>query len=151
MRFNDAVIGAAVVVFGLAVIFHVRTYPDMGGRMMGPALFPTVLALLMIVAGLVQIRAGIKSKEPPVRRLPEFTLSGAVKFLLAAGCVVFYIYASDYLGFLITSFAVMFVLMLALRARPLLAVLVAAGATVCVYLVFNKMLLVPLPIGLFSF
>ncbi|MDR3229803.1 MAG: tripartite tricarboxylate transporter TctB family protein [Synergistaceae bacterium] len=151
MRFNDAVIGVAVILFGLIVIVHVQSYPDMGDGMPGPSLFPTVLAGLLVIAGAVQIPRGIRSKAPLAERLPEFTARGVGNMLVAVLGVVFYIYASDTLGFLLTSFCVMFTLMLVLRAGFFVSALVAAGAAVCIYLMFNKMLMVPLPIGLFAF
>jgi putative tricarboxylic transport membrane protein len=151
MRFNDAAIGVAAIIFGLIVVVHVQSYPDMGDGMPGPSLFPTVLGILIMVAGAVQIPRGIKSRAPLAARLPAFTSRGTVNIAMAALGVLFYIYASDSLGFLLTSFCVMFVLMLVLKGKFVLSALVAAGATLCVYVIFGKMLLVPLPAGFFSF
>ncbi|MDR1731131.1 MAG: tripartite tricarboxylate transporter TctB family protein [Synergistaceae bacterium] len=151
MRFNDAVIGIAAIIFGLAVILHVRSYPSMGDGMPGPALFPTILGILLIVIGTLQIPRGIKSRAPFAALLPELTARGAGNILLTLAGVIFYIYASDSLGFLPTSFCVMFVLMLVLKGNFFLSAAVAAGATLCIYLIFVKMLMVPLPAGIFAF
>jgi putative tricarboxylic transport membrane protein len=86
-----------------------------------------------------------------VERLPDFTARGVANIAATALGVLFYVYASDSLGFLLTSFCVMLVLMLLLKGKFALSALVAAGATLCIYIVFNKMLLVPLPTGFFSF
>jgi putative tricarboxylic transport membrane protein len=151
MRFNDALIGIAIMIFGLVVVVHVQSYPSMGNNMPGPSLFPTIIGILLMIAGGVQIPKGITSRAPLVARLPNFTLKGICNIVAVVLGVVFYIYASDTLGFLLTSFCVMFVLMLLLKGKPLPSALVAAGATLCVYILFNKMLLVPLPRGFFSF
>jgi putative tricarboxylic transport membrane protein len=150
MRFNDALIGIGIIIFGLVVVVHVQSYPSMRDNMPGPALFPTVLGSLLIIAGAVQIPRGIKSRAPLVTVLPEFTARGICNMAAVILGVIFYIYASDTLGFLLTSFCVMFVLMMMLKGKPLPSALVAAGAALCAYLIFNKMLLVPLPSGLFS-
>jgi putative tricarboxylic transport membrane protein len=151
MRFNDALIGVAVILLGIIVIIHVRSYPDMGDGMPGPSLFPTLLGALLIIAGAVQIPAGIKSRAPLATRLPEFNIKGIGNISLTILSVVFYICASETLGFILTSFCVMLVMMLALKAKPRTSVLVAGGATICIYVIFSRMLLVPLPAGLFSF
>ncbi|MDR1377342.1 MAG: tripartite tricarboxylate transporter TctB family protein, partial [Synergistaceae bacterium] len=144
-------IGVAAVIFGLIVVVHVQSYPDMGDGMPGPSLFPTVLGVLIMLAGAVQIPRGMKSGAPFVKCLPDFTARGIVNIAITVLGVLFYVYASDFLGFILTSFCVMFVLMLALKGKPVVSALAAAGATLCIYVIFNKMLLVPLPAGLFSF
>jgi putative tricarboxylic transport membrane protein len=121
------------------------------GNMPGPSLFPTVLGVLLMITGAVQIPGGIRSRAPLVAILPEFTAGGILNSAAFFLSVVFYIYASEALGFLLTSFSIMFVLMLILRAKPLPSALVSAGTTLAAYLIFNKMLLVPLPRGLFYF
>ena len=151
MRFNDALIGVGVIIFGLVVVVHVQSYPNMGDNMPGPSLFPTVLGVLLMIAGAVQIPRGIKSRAPLVEILPEFTARGVCNIAAVVIGVIFYIYASDTLGFLLTSFCTMFALMLVMQGKPLPSALVSAGAALCIYLIFNKMLLVPLPRGLFYF
>jgi putative tricarboxylic transport membrane protein len=150
MRFNDALIGIGAIIFGLVVVIHAQSFPRMG-NMPGPSLFPTVLGVLLMIAGAVQIPSGIKSRAPLVTVLPEFTAGGVFKTAAFVLGVFFYIYAAETLGFLLTSFCIMFVLMLLLRAKPLPAALVSAGTTLAAYLIFNKMLLVPLPMGLLYF
>ena len=151
MRFNDALIGVAVIIFGLVMVVHVQSYPSMGNNMPGPSLFPTVLGVLLMIVGAVQVPRGIKSRAPLVTILPEFNARGIFNIVALVIGVVFYIYASDTLGFLLTSFCIVFVLILTLKGKPLSSALVAAGATLFVYLIFNKMLMVPLPRGFFFF
>ncbi|MDR1732543.1 MAG: tripartite tricarboxylate transporter TctB family protein [Synergistaceae bacterium] len=151
MRFNDALIGIFVILFGLGIVIHVQSYPTMSGGMPGPELFPTVIGVLLMIAGAVQIPTGLRSKAPLVRRLPEFNLRGVCNIVLVFVGVVFYIYASEYLGFLLTAFCIVYVLMLALRGKLFLSAIIAAGAAVFAYMLFNKLLMVPLPIGLFAF
>jgi putative tricarboxylic transport membrane protein len=66
------------------------------------------------------------------------------------GSVVFYIVAADTLGFLPTAFIVLMALFLVLRVPPLMAVTVAAIATLLVHTAFYKLLKVPLPWGLLT-
>ena len=150
MRFNDALIGIGIFVFGLVVVIHVQSFPRMGS-MPGPSLFPTVLGGLLMIIGVVQIFHGIKSRAPLVELLPGFNVRGICDILAVVLGVVFYIYVSEALGFLLTSFCISFILMLIMKGKPLPSAFVSAGAALFAYLIFNKMLSVPLPRGLFYF
>ncbi|GHS87504.1 hypothetical protein AGMMS49957_07460 [Synergistales bacterium] len=154
MRFNNIVIGIAAILSGSFIFVYSQSFPSLGDGRPGASLFPMVLSVLLVIVGLVQIPSGVKNvknKEPLFTRLPEFDLQGFCNFLVVVMCVMFYIYASDSLGFLITSFLVVFIMTLTLRARVTVSIAVAVGATLCIYLMFGKMLMVPLPVGLLSF
>jgi putative tricarboxylic transport membrane protein len=73
---------------------------------------------------------------------------GLVNALFVIGGVVAYVLVADRLGFLLTAAAIMLVLMWRLGVTAVRAVLVAAGFTVFVYVMFFKILRVPLPTGL---
>ena len=65
--------------------------------------------------------------------------------------IIFYIECSEYLGFIITMFIVMFLMLMMLGNKLWVALVSAPLATVAIYLIFAKVLLVPLAEGLFSF
>lgn len=65
--------------------------------------------------------------------------------------VAFYLLLSGTLGYLITMFIVMFVIQKVLGGKWLTSVLVAAGVTVLLWAVFDKLLLVQLPQGILGF
>jgi len=65
MRFNDALIGVGIIIFGLVVIIHVQSFPLMGGRPT-PAMFPMVIGALLMLVGTVLIYSGVKSGAPLV-------------------------------------------------------------------------------------
>ena len=153
MRVNDAVLGLLAILLGIVVFVHVQSFPTQGDGHPGPSLFPSVLSVLFMIAGAVLIAQGLRCRadQPWCQKLPELDARGIGNILLTLLAIVFYILVSERLGFLLTSFCVMFGLMVMLKARPLLALPVAAAMTLFIYLVFNKGLLVPLPRGLISF
>ena len=59
--------------------------------------------------------------------------------------VILYIAFSDLLGFTISSFLVLLVLFLAMRVRPVTALVVAVIATLVIQQAFGVVLRVPLP------
>ena len=151
MRFNDAVIGILAIIVGIVIIFHVQSYPPQPGGRPGPALFPMVLSGLLIIAGSVLVVSGRRQGGPLYQVLPDITLAGVINIMLTLSAVIFYVLVARTLGFLLTSFIIMVGLMLVLKARLIMSVLVAIGTTLCIYLIFNKFLMVPLPRGILSF
>lgn len=151
MRLNDKLIGILSMILGLAVIVRVQFYPRLADGQPGPGLFPEVIGGLFMIVGMVLFWQARRSTAPLVTRLPELTAKGAGNILFTAGAVIFYILVSQPLGFLLTSFIIMVAMMALLKAKLTISIPVAAGTTICIYLIFNKLLLVPLPRGFFYF
>ena len=70
--------------------------------------------------------------------------------MVFAAIIAFMVVAPP-VGFLITSAAILFALMWQLGTRPVRAALAAAGLTLFVYVLFGKVLRVPLPLGVLWF
>jgi putative tricarboxylic transport membrane protein len=151
MRVSNTAIGAGLIVFAIAVLLYTRTFPTLERGYPGPSLFPNVLAVLFIIAGITLVAQGVRSGERIIKfDTSGITRSGLINILLVLGAVVFYIYLSDFLGFQITSFILLFGLMKWLRVSTHWSLVMACGITLAIYLLFAKMLLVPLPWGLWG-
>ena len=152
MRVNDAVIGAVLVIFALAMIWHTRTFPEMPGQDYGPALFPVLIGIGFIITGAILIIGGI------ARRRTEPELGGTAwlrspyhiaSFLAIVGGLIVYILVSNWLGFIPTAFLLLFGwLVLLRRGKALSSLVIAAAVTLAVNYIFANLLLVPLPLGL---
>lgn len=151
MRVSDTAIGLGLIIFGVAVLLYTRNFPTLEKGYPGPALFPNVLAVLFILAGLGLSIQGIRRGEK-LLKLDMSALSGggSINILLVLLAVLVYIFLSDVLGFQIISFLILFGLMKWLRVSTPWCVVVAGGVTLGIYILFSKMLLVPLPWGLFG-
>jgi putative tricarboxylic transport membrane protein len=154
VRINDAVAGVVLILFGLAIVWHAQSFPDMPGQNYGPALFPTVIGVGFILCGAVLTLGGLRRRAvEPWLHLEPWAASRA-RLLDAAsviGGLLFYILLSDQLGFLITAMALLTFWLVRFRGGHLLSSLpIAAGATLVVDYAFRSMLLVPLPIGPFA-
>jgi putative tricarboxylic transport membrane protein len=151
MKVNDAVLGAVLVLFAAAMIWHTRTFPAMPGQDYGPALFPVLIGIAMIIAGAALIAGGI------ARRRTEPWFGGAdwlrsrrhiLNFMAIAGGLLLYILISDRLGFVLTGGPLLFVWLVLLRGgRPLSALAISIAVTLAVDYAFTRLLLVPLPLG----
>ena len=150
MRLNDAVIGAALIVFAIIAGLEARTFPQVPGQNYGAALFPLILSIGLGISGVLLVLSGLRTW----RTVPAIDLGDAegrggrffnVALVLAA--LVFYILASDWLGFIPTAFIIGMALLLRLRGRPFSSALIAAATVLVIHVVFVRWLLVPLPWG----
>lgn len=151
MRVSNTAIGLVVVVFAIGVILYSQDFPKLEEGYPGPALFPIILAVLFILCGVILIVQGIRNGEGIWKfDLGGISFSGAFNIVLTIGAILFYIFFSEFLGFHITSFLLLFILMKKLNVSTKWSLIMSAGATFLIYALFAKMLLVPLPWGLWG-
>ena len=149
MRLDDTLSGVLVAVAGAAIVLDARTFPSIPGQRVGPAFFPIVIgvglllcAALLIISGLRRRGARWIEVDPWVRR-PRMVLN----FVLVFVALVFYALAVSRLGFFLTAMSLLGMLMFAFevpRARILPLVL---AVTLVIHYVFYSLLRVPLPWG----
>lgn len=151
MRMNDAVTGAILILFAIAVILHAQTFPRLHGQDYGPDLFPTIIGAGLILCGALLVAKGIATRrEGPLVVLGPWARDGRMRVNLAllVGGVVGYILLSDVVGFIPLAFLVLAVLTVRLGASLTAGLATAVAATLLIHTIFAKLLLVPLPWGL---
>jgi putative tricarboxylic transport membrane protein len=150
MRFNDALIGAALLLLALAVYLYARTLPPIPGQQYGAAVFPSLIAAGLGGCGIALVASGLRKWQGAMvpaawtSSRPAWLRLGATFALL-----VFYILASNRLGFVPVSAIILFALFAMLGVRWWLAAILALAVTVVIARAFGSLLLVPLPRGLF--
>jgi putative tricarboxylic transport membrane protein len=150
MKLNDAVFGLLLMLLGGAVLFAIQGYPKIPGQPVGPALFPGLVAAGLCICGVLLAAKGLRErKDQPWLAWDDWVRSPrhAVALAVLIGCILFYIFVANALGFLLTAPLILLALLLVLRVRPLTAVTVAIVATLLVHFAFYKLLRVPLPWG----
>jgi putative tricarboxylic transport membrane protein len=166
---GDLVIGLVAVGFGVAVLLHVRGFPQLQDGAPGPALFPAILGGLFILFGAVLVVRALRHRrqhrrpeeataEQPTEaedvsdtgHLPISTGAAWVNALSVLGMVVLYMLLAETLGFALTMTMLLFALAWRLGAGPLPALLSAIATTAFIYVVFVRVLYVPLPVGVFG-
>jgi putative tricarboxylic transport membrane protein len=154
MRVDDALIGAVLIAFAVAVITYARTFPALGGMEVGPALFPTVIGGGLILCGIALIaQSGLARRrggggawialQPWARRWRPWSNAAAV-LLVVFG----FAFGLDELGYHLTALTALIVLLFWLRVRAVTAVAVAVATTAATHELFYGWLRVPLPWGL---
>ncbi|MBS0319320.1 MAG: tripartite tricarboxylate transporter TctB family protein [Proteobacteria bacterium] len=150
MKVNDAILGAVFAVLGIAVLWHVQSFPAVHGQRVGPALFPGLIAGGLIVASFALIVQGLRERGgEPWFAAPDWWRSPrhVSAFLLTLAAPAFYIVGVGTLGFFVVSVVVLASLFIVLEVRPLPAIVIAVVATAVIWYAFYKLLRVPLPWG----
>lgn len=151
MKLNDALMGAALAALGAVVLWHIQSFPPMLGQKFGPAWFPGVIAVGLIVCGALLAAARPKSSSRvPLLAFPEWARRPRPVLSVASiiGGLVFYVFVVDKVGFHLTAVALLLLWSRLLGASWRLALPVSLAATVVIHLAFYKLLKVPLPWGL---
>lgn len=152
MKANDAVTGGIFLVIAIFTFIYAGTFTSLPGVKYGPDLFPRLVSIIMGFGGVVLIWGSLRRPGPLslftladwARRPRNHAILGAV-----IASIAFYILASERLGFLLTAFLMLAGLLAVTRGLSRLAssAIIAATVTVAIYLIFARMLRVPLPMG----
>ena len=154
MRANDAISGLVLIVLSLAMIALTASFPAFPGQKYGPALFPRILGVGLIICGAVLVWQGLAARRAgahwvevaPWVRDPHRLAS----FFLVIALLIAYILVAEAVGFIPIAIAFLLALFLWLGVRPSVAVLTAVIGTLVIHWFFASMLRVPLPRGVLN-
>ncbi len=148
MKKNDIIAGAIFIALGIFIFTQTWKYPSPEKGHPGPDLFPNILALLFIGFGLALILKARKLIFPEIAVAPGPRKISNPLFVLAT--VAVYVGIVHFVGFLITSAVLLFLLMKKLGVTILKSAIASVIITLFVNLMFSKILRVPLPYGIFG-
>jgi len=146
-------IGIAAVTFGLASRFPTGQAVI---SVSGPALFPKALAILLLLCGVGEIFVGFRRKTGNM----EVSVTAVMMQLkrpevqnvyIIIGLVIAYIALFEPVGFYLTTFGFVFVMMLRLGVPAGRNILYSAIFVGIIYLIFGRLFTISLPSGLLSF
>ncbi len=139
MKRIDLAISIILIIFGCAYYYQTNSFISADA-----ALVPRIYAALLIVFSLILLIKSFFTKE---------TFSGGkIKhILIAMGIFTIYVLIVPTLGFYLSSFIFVFILLL-LRGVKKIYILagVPLGSVLFIYVFFQKVLSVPVPLGFFS-
>lgn len=166
---GDLVSGGLAVVFGAAVVLYVRGFPRLSDGAPGPALFPGILGGLFVLFGSVLVVRWFRARHVTTRTAPSAERPGSPTVVADAGsggqhsavsagtawvnagsvvgAVVLYLLLAEVIGFALAMGLLLFGLSWRLGARPWAAAISAVVTTSVLYVMFERVLLVPLPAG----
>lgn len=152
---RDILLGLAFMLLGAIVMTVASQYPTMASLQYGPSLFPSLIGGGFFVGGLVlsaiqlpTLKRQLSDKDESIK---IFDFKAILVSLLPCVLIIFYIFASDFLGAALCLGIIMLVLMLVKRTSLPLALCVSVIASLIIYFLFSRYLLIPLPEGLLNF
>lgn len=151
MRLNNIIPGIVLILFALAEIAYARSFPRLHGQDYGPDLFPTLIVVGLFVCGVILIVQGIAERATvPMIAIGDWAQDrrNIANVFILLGCMVFYILASDALGFIPISLLILTTLLIRFGSTWTMSLIVAVVTTFVIHTVFSKLLLVPLPWGI---
>jgi tripartite tricarboxylate transporter TctB family protein len=143
----DHVAGAAFIALGLAVFAMSGDLPMGGLSMPGSGFLPKIVAALLILFGIVlALRAG---ESDPLSRL-EWSDAKHAGLVIVITAVAIAAYTT--LGFILAMALMMFAFLIIVERRNVAgAAAYSVAVTLLAYMVFDKGLKAPLPLGPFGF
>jgi putative tricarboxylic transport membrane protein len=139
----DRVAGAALAVFGLFVLWQSRALPLGSLGNPGPGYMPTVLAALLVLGGVAVAALGGDAAGMRTLGFREWRHALAIFAVCAFAAL-----ALERLGWRLTIFlGLLFLLGVVERKRPVAALVFALALALGTFLLFDRLLRVPLPRG----
>jgi len=151
LKLNDVLVGALLLVLALAILLHIRTFPNIPGQNIGPAAFPGLLATLLAGCAVALLARGWRARHAgpwivraPWTRSPPQVIHVALTIAGLAFCAGFF----EQLGFIVCGVLLLGVLFASLGVRLAAVLPLALGIALVIHTLFYKLLRVPLPWGL---
>ena len=147
---KDYIGGGIFMALGVFLWVMTFQFPVLDDAHPGPSLFPRVLGTLFIFFGAMVVYSGWRSTQKKEEPQPEEEQIPLNYFnpILVIILIAIFIALANKLGFIITGVAILITLMVKLRVSLLKSSLVSIALVCFVYMIFSKLLRVPLPMGL---
>lgn len=154
MQIHDTVIGALLALLGVAVIWHVGSFPQVAGQSFGPNLFPRLTGIGLVIFGGGLVLRGVRTAEgtPKVLSMPNSNTlrRGTLAALYILSSVFGIVLFGETVGIQILVLIILLVGLLSAFRRPVLSLVLAVGLMVAFDLIFRMLLRVPVPSGLLT-
>jgi putative tricarboxylic transport membrane protein len=153
LKVSDFTLALVLLGLALAMTLGALSFPPMPGQAFGPKLFPNIVAAGFALCALVFIKRAIQSKAITVSFVrPEWWNEPGRRgnLLILLGTIVAYTLLVERAGYVVTTFAMLVLLMKRLGASWRATLLAALLGTAVTYLMFAYWLRVPLPAGLLA-
>lgn len=147
MKKANIIFGILFIIFSVGIIvFTLNNFPAGVNNVPGPAMFPVMIAGIMILASLFIIIHYIRLKEDVAI---DWLSNDKKRAYAVMGIMIIYVIVVPIVGFYTMSFILLMLLIKWFRKKSFLyTAIVSTAILVLVFLVFNIALRVPLNFGL---
>ena len=155
MRKAEVIFGTATILVAVLFIALAGSFPDSRGDDVGMAFYPRMMGFIIIALSTVVIFQSFRKKPETStgeKEEPFFDIEdkGIYRVLVMIAMTLFYASVLGVLGFLVITPIYLIVLMFIFKAGSVKRILlVSVLTTLAIYIVFQRLLLIPLPTGIF--
>lgn len=146
MKLWDVLLGGGGIILGLAAFAQAQTFPKMPDGTPGPSLFPQILGVMLAITGAIIVFQSMR----PHGEGETYARGAVIRAALVLVAIAFYIAVVKELGFLITAVLVTGSLMFILGVKWKIALPTTVLLVFASMMLFEKILRVPLPIGIWG-
>ena len=153
MKVSDFALALVLLALATAMAVGALSFPPMPGQAFGPKLFPNIVAAGFVLCALALIMRAIKTKTIQIKIVrPEWWNEPGRRGNLAIllGSIVAYTLLVERAGYVLTTFALLVLLMKRLGASWRATLFASFLGTASTYIMFAYWLRVPLPPGLLT-
>ena len=153
MKVSDFTLALVLLALALTMAVGALSFPPMPGQAFGPKLFPNIVAAGFALCAAVLIFRAVKTKTLTLSMVrPEWWNEPGRRgnLLILLGSIVAYTLLVERAGFVLTTFALLVVLMKRLGASWRATMFASFLGTALTYIMFAYWLRVPLPPGLLN-
>jgi len=143
--------GGIFIALGISILILTIPFPSLDKDHPGPSLFPNILAALFIFFGsllLFKARKSSRGKRPTEEASETLPSRNVWNAFFTLGIIVAFMVLESWLGFLLTSFFLLFLFMKKLGTSLFKSVVLSILVTLFTHFIFYKILRVPLSPGL---
>ena len=156
---KEHLIGLSCMAMGTAVHIFSRSFPKAttgANELTGPAFFPNILAIIIFICGLAELINGFRrsfdSEELKLRNAGQVLKQRETQnVFLIIGLIIGYILFMEFLGFMVTTLALLVILMWRFQVPPVKNILFSAFFLFIIYLLFGKLFTIYLPSGILEY
>ena len=155
----DNIIGFFGIALALTIFWIARSFPETttgASDLTGPSFYPNVLAIVFIFCGILEIITGFRESEDNVT--PNFSgllnvlrKPGVLNIFAIIALVLFFIFFMEALGFIISAYLMVFILMWRFGVLLVRNIVYSAAFVALLYLIFGKLFTIYLPSGIFDY
>lgn len=144
---KDRIISIIGFAFGVFVFILAGGFAREGGITDNPALYPRILAGLVMAFSALLFIQSLKAKDKPGEKAFDITARGALNMLIGVGLLFLYVTALPHAGFLMSTAVFTFASLIFFNASLKQALIAFLPITLTIYIAFYHLLNVPLPSG----
>lgn len=141
---------AAILCFllGVFVLIEAILLPDGAEGVPGPGMFPVIIAVILILSACALFISTLRMKPEDNTKIEPFS-KDAKRVYLSMAALIVYILVLPYVGFCTTTAVMLFFFLNWFSKKGIVpCVLISVLITAVIYLIFNRLLNVPLNFGL---